>query len=534
MKFLLIAYDFPPIPSPQALRWAYLTRELAQAGHQVMVLAPDVPGYGAGGLPELGPRVEVHRVCPGPITRLLYGRGRPVCRTQAASMPGIEPLRHARSNGLAPWIETLLQQAGLQGQAVRRHTVYGDGVAVVELMDGTCLIQRPGQAIQVAQPYDRLNWKGRLRERVLSLCSMAGQGVRWVWERLSPLCMLPLMGGRVVQQGLNWKGHLSNLIKSLLGLFMFPDHRAEWAPWARRKLAQLLQAHRPDVVITSHEPANSIPLGALAKQMGFAWIADLGDPVLAAYTPYRWRQRAHALERLVCEKADFVTVTSVHARDLLMTRHGIGPDRCHVVTQGYDHRFDDTVVTGSSGEPVFTAGILELLYTGSFYSFRRPDALIAAVLDTPGVRLSVASIMVPDVVVQAAAGHPESVRILGFLPHTHALMLQRRCDVLVNIANADHVQIPGKLYEYLGAQRPILHITDGDADPASGLIRDSGGWCVADDTAAIAALLRELVMQKQRLGCIELNPDPDFDRNQYTWERLASRLVALAGGGVRR
>ena len=45
MRFLLIAYEFPPSPSPQSLRWAYLVRELIALGHQVKVRSR--PGRGS-------------------------------------------------------------------------------------------------------------------------------------------------------------------------------------------------------------------------------------------------------------------------------------------------------------------------------------------------------------------------------------------------------------------------------------------------------------------------------------------------------
>ena len=42
LRILLIAYEFPPSPSPQSLRWAYLANRLVAAGHDVHVLAPDI------------------------------------------------------------------------------------------------------------------------------------------------------------------------------------------------------------------------------------------------------------------------------------------------------------------------------------------------------------------------------------------------------------------------------------------------------------------------------------------------------------
>src|SRR5690606_2184139 len=126
--------------------------------------------------------------------------------------------------------------------------------------------------------------------------------------------------------------------KRFAGLVLFPDVRAEWTPWARRALRRLLWEARPDVVVTSHEPASTLPLGMYAQRLGFAWVADLGDPVCAAYTPRRWHRRAWTLEARVSALADCVLVTNEATRSLLVERHGQDPHRCAVLPNGYDDR----------------------------------------------------------------------------------------------------------------------------------------------------------------------------------------------------
>src|SRR5690606_752008 len=64
MRLLLIAYEFPPSPSPQSLRWTYLVRELALQGHEVHVLTADLGGT-TPGLPPLPDSVRVQRTFPG-------------------------------------------------------------------------------------------------------------------------------------------------------------------------------------------------------------------------------------------------------------------------------------------------------------------------------------------------------------------------------------------------------------------------------------------------------------------------------------
>ncbi len=438
MRIFLIAHEFPPIPSAQSLRWAYLARELASQGHQVHVLAPDHPGYGPkGGFPEGLETAVVHRTFPGPFAWLLAHRPR---RSPNAPVPASQ---------------------------------------------------------SVAKPTDSLS------------------------ESSAPA-------------SLNWKGRLVARITKVYAAAFFPDVRSEWNPWARRAMLPLLKAFDPDVVIVSHEPAGALTLGLMAKKRGYRLVADLGDPVCAPYTPVRWRRRALTLERDVCHQADLVTVTTEATRELLTTRHAVESSNIHVMTQG----FDGSLPARGPHVPAVTMdqNRLELLYTGSFYSFRRSTQLIDAVIRTPGVRLTIASSAVPEPVVDAARRHPDAIRLLGFLRHTDVLMIQRDAHVLVNLANDDPTQVPGKIYEYLGAQRPILHVGGHPADAAAALLkRVHAGWVCIDDADAIAALLAERLQERLQPIPPERKSRDEKAISRFAWSVHASELVdrisALSGAG---
>ena len=328
---------------------------------------------------------------------------------------------------------------------------------------------------------------------------------------------------------LNWKGKLAERLKRMATGLLFPDTRGEWYFPARRAMDQLVARNRPDIVVSSHEPPMSLELGIVLKRRHrLPWLVDLGDPVLADYTPRRWHRRAFRVERRVMRMADGITVTTPGTRQLLIERHGAPSGRVgiQVLTQGFDDQAREPDV---SCEGTFEDGLLELLYTGSFYRFRRPDALIDAVIAVPGVRLSVAAAAIPDWLGPRFDAHPQRFRLLGFLPHAAVLDLQERCDVLVNIANDNPCQVPGKFFEYLGASRPILHMggSAGD-DLAAEIIRDRRrGWVCGDDDA-LAALLRTLVESK-RSG--EVNPGGmDMGRGavaEFGWSRQAQKLSAL-------
>lgn len=437
---LLIAYEFPPSPSPQSLRWAYLARGLAEYGHRIHVLAPEHPGSGAG-IPGLPESVVVYRTFAGPGMGLL--------------------------NLLARQRRGRLARRGATVPESREATTPEQGVA--------------GVAVPPQQP---LNWKGRVHN-VLS-------GFR------------------------TWLFHG---VHRLLGLCFFPDGRAEWYPWARKELERILAEQAIDVVVSSHEPATTLSLGLLARQKGYPWIADLGDPVLAPYTPRRWRRRAGQLEREVCVAANLVTVTTEAAAGALSRRHGLSSDRSLVLTQGFSRR-------GGTPAPMppFAGGRpLELLYTGSLYRFRTITPLIKAVERTPGIRLNIASIAVPADVLAASRRSP-SVRLLGFLPHAQAIEWQERSDVLINLANDEHCQIPGKFYEYLGAGRPILHIGEGHDAAADLLLGIRRGWFCSRDPEELERLLVQLVGDA-RSGAFGAGLDLSAEAvSDFDWKVISGRL----------
>ncbi len=422
MRLLLIAYEFPPSPSPQSLRWSYLASELEGLGHEVHVLTIDLGGSGAG-LPQLPAGVRVHRTYAGPVRGLMAAvRKRKFRRAGAQDKP---------------------RQSELD-KPVRVH-------------------------------------------------------------------------------GANWKKEAWDRLQEIAALVVFPDVRGEWYPWARREMNRLLRDVRPDVAISSHEPATTLQLGLLCKARGVPWLADLGDPVLAPYTPRQWRRKARRLEADVCTAADHILVTNSGAASLLAQRHGRS-NGVSVITQGYDGRRPAAL---SAGPVVFDPDRLELLYTGSFYRFRRASALLKAVAALPRVRLNIAAVTLPGEVVEAARLLPDQIRLLGFVPHLEVLQLQSHADVLVNIANDDATQIPGKIYEYLGARRPIVHLSDNPEDVIAKLLRESGrGVSCANETVSIAACLNQL-LEVKKTGLVQ---SCDLDSQSVlacSWESLAKRLDAL-------
>lgn len=426
MRILLVAYDFPPVCTPRALRWRFLVRELAMNGHEVHVLCPDL-GDVAVEFPRQPGCVVLHRGFPGP-----YG-----------------------------WLVRRSQ---------RRQTVF----------------------------------------------SQAGEHQR-VGDPVGP-----------DSAALNWRGRLVDWVKRLCGRVLFPDIRVEWVPWARSALRRLLQEVRPSVVITSHEPALTLPLGRWAQRRGIPWVADLGDPVCADYTPRRWRRRAWRLEAMVSRCADLILVTTEATRMLLVERHGRHRSGCAVLPNGYDDRRAscDGVVHRLS----FDRQRLELIHSGRLYEYRDSTGLLRAVRQVEGVRLT---LILPDPPDDALAsllrGEEEHLRIIGRMPHGEVVSALSDADVLVNLGDIGaSVQVPAKVFEYLGIARPVLHVVTGleEDDVVAELVRPlARGWICRDEPEVLTALLRDLVRCK-RTGRLQvgLSLSPVSD---YAYSKLGLRLCDL-------
>jgi glycosyltransferase involved in cell wall biosynthesis len=123
------------------------------------------------------------------------------------------------------------------------------------------------------------------------------------------------------------------------------------------------------------------------------------------------------------------------------------------------------------------------------------------------------------------------VRFLGRKSHAFVRAAQRMAHLLVNIGNTDDVQVPGKLFEYFGAGRPILHLAQTATDPSAGLIRARRrGLAVRAERDALADALR-------RLSAASASADLEFDLDpaavdDFSWPQIAARLERLLLGIV--
>ncbi|MFQ5468588.1 MAG: glycosyltransferase, partial [Kiloniellaceae bacterium] len=277
------------------------------------------------------------------------------------------------------------------------------------------------------------------------------------------------------------RARLSGLYENLIN---FPDGAIGWMPHALAAGGRAIRAHRPDAILASGPPFTTLIVGALlARRERVPWVAEFrdrwaGDPYYPPPAYRAWMERT--CERwLVRRAAGLVTVSEPWAEAY---RRTYGKPVC-TVYNGFDP--DDFAQVGV-GAPESEA--LVIVHTGRIYPGRRdPTPLFQAVrelrADAP-VRMIFLGVPADRVMPLArACGVEHLVEARAHVPYEQSLAAQRAADILLFMQWNDPSEqgnVPGKLFEYIGARRPVLGIGYEGGVPA-GILRERAAGVVLND-----------------------------------------------------
>jgi glycosyltransferase involved in cell wall biosynthesis len=286
----------------------------------------------------------------------------------------------------------------------------------------------------------------------------------------------------------------------LLERVFVPDaHAVGWMPAALAAARRVLAEGTVDALITSSPPESTHLIGLLLGRRRPAWIADFRDgwcfePLRPPFPLAGQRALDRWLERRVARTAEVaVGATRPIAADL-EARLGA---RAAYVPNGWDPALAELPGTA----PETCAGETLLVMTGTFSGVRSRDPrpllrALAAARSQPhalrlrlvlaGERSAVDHRLIED------CGAADAVTHVGILPRSDALALQRSADALVLLTSHNTSEATGKLFEYIGAGRPVLALAEGNE--AERIVRETNiGVAVApDDVDAIVQALRRV------------------------------------------
>jgi len=157
---------------------------------------------------------------------------------------------------------------------------------------------------------------------------------------------------------------------------------------------------------------------------------------------------------------------------------------------------------------------------------RDPGPFLDALARTPDVPVRVvhAGPLQPEYRERLEAlGLSDRFEIRGMLPREEVAPLQLGASCLLLIGNKGGLQLPGKLLDYLGAQRPILALRNETHDIAANLVESRGaGKVVPNEPEAIAAALREM-HAAWRAGSLDASCRHD-GATEFSWRHIEDEL----------
>ncbi|WP_447986166.1 glycosyltransferase [Nitrospira sp. Nam74] len=341
----------------------------------------------------------------------------------------------------------------------------------------------------------------------------------------------------------------SYLKRLVLSLFFMPDEFQGWLPFAVLKAMSAMKAHCISRVVTSGPPFTTHLVGlAIKKWKGdhIKWIADFRDPwvaneqrtelVTTAVSNYFNR----LLEKQVVTHADHVVCVTPSMTDWYRKRYPLVEDSVwQTITNGFERAEFDRIKV-DNGTKKFT-----ISYIGSIEYDRNPLALLQGFAELCQERVfdkqQIAIRFIgkcgsvqgrPTTEIIQECGLEGVVELVGLVPRSEALKEMKEAHVLLLLANAQHLQVPGKAYEYIGAGSFILAVTEEHGATADFVRRVGGGAIVQPgDHKAIKSVLRNQYEQLVKSSSAQtMGHEPVRSAailNEYEWTQLGARYAEM-------
>jgi len=264
---------------------------------------------------------------------------------------------------------------------------------------------------------------------------------------------------------------IEKILLYVRGNFFIPDARVGWVNPSVDYLSNYIKTNAVDVIITTGPPHSMHLIGLeLQKRFAVKWIADFRDPWTSIGYHKELKltdksaQKHKDLEKEVLTKADTILTTSFTTKQEFAE---ITQKPIHVITNGYDI---ETIEKPPLDEK-FT-----ISHIGSLLSKRNPHILWQALSEILQENAEFQSDFQLQLIGKVSSEIIDTIKefqldnylnVLGYVSHTEALKYQLSSQVLllIEIDSFETIGIiPGKLFEYMAAERPILAVGPKQSD----------------------------------------------------------------------
>jgi glycosyltransferase involved in cell wall biosynthesis len=308
-----------------------------------------------------------------------------------------------------------------------------------------------------------------------------------------------------VQKQLSFKGKYISAMAT-------PDRWGmTWIPSAIRLGNKLVKSHQPDVIWSSSPiPSTHVIANKLATKHGIPWLADYRDPFhYMNGSVGKWLDKVHRkIDQTTLKNASHLTFATAAVKDLYQNKYkDLITEKSTVIENGYDEANFQKLNRLENKATPFDDNKFTLYYCGVLYTNGREPIPVFEALSALQNQGMINSDNF-ELIFQGAGNGKDFAdkinklnlnKIVKFIESVSFLkalnnMTQASALLLIQDSRFNN-QIPGKIYEYLRTQKPLLVKADPKGETAK-LARQFSGVEVAYDQKSLTTSLSRLFETK--------------------------------------
>jgi len=370
---------------------------------------------------------------------------------------------------------------------------------------------------------------------IFSLMKFSAAGKLLIGSRLKnrerDLKQLQQAGNSTPDGGIKLRGLIRGLLRRIhINRFFFPDVFLVEYFNIKRHVMALAGRVQPEAIIISVAPFTLMFLsGALKRRFPqLKVVIDAGDPFYGDSSSYS-RRLIHRLfakrvERTGLANADMIVVPTMIMKKHYLACYGDVTDenRIRIIENGISKLF-----TGIKTARTERVAPFRIVYAGRFYrKMRDPSELYRAVQEfAPGeVHLKVFGNIQEKYLPVAS---DKRFTAGGALNATDLAREYGESDLVVYLDNAYGVQVPGKVYEVLAVNRPVLYICRDEDSPSYEIVNGSDGiFTVTNDYRSIAAGITAVMKESAGRDYLRGSERYTFDSLAFSYGILLEELIS--------
>ena len=349
-----------------------------------------------------------------------------------------------------------------------------------------------------------------------------------VYKKLSPNKEVPY-GGFVNSKKVNFT---EKVLRFVRGNFFLPDPRRGWNKFAIKMAKEIIRINNIETIITTSPPHSTQLIGLkLKKQLDINWVSDFRDPWTDIFYykqlyPTRIADLINKkLEKKVISNADKIITVSNDFKRLLFSKVNDSEHKIEVIPNGFDSDDFNGITVDPNKELFFVSHI------GTVAKNYDIEGLITAIQHLPGeikskIRIRFIGKVAPEIIqLFNQAGLDTNIELIGYVTHSKAIQYMFSSDILLLLTpkelNNEGI-VPGKFFEYLASNKPILALVAKHSDVAK-IINETKSGVISDSSDFKE--IESFLLSQFKVRNSSKKYDLDEARSKYSRENLTIDLI---------